>query len=225
MKHYVKNLSEEQVVIDVYGCGGTGSHVLNGLARISKALADLGHPGIHVMAYDPDEVTHDNVGRQAFYEADVGHNKAKVLVDRINLYYMQRWGSKPFKAPTSGSRADIVISCVDTKRSRKAIAKARLKKEAYVIDCGNEKTTGQVIMGQYQGELPSPYEENEELVTGEESEEPGCIDQYYRQDLFINSMVANYALHLVWNLFRKPELEVRGMFMDIGRGITNPIKC
>ena len=225
MKHRIRNLSEEQVIIDAYGCGGTGSHVLNGVARMSKALADLGHPGIHVMAYDPDDVTHANVGRQAFYETDVGYNKAKVLTDRINLYYRQRWAGNSHKAPSSGSRADIVIVCVDTKKSRKVISKARFKKEAYVIDCGNEKTTGQVIMGQYKGGLPFPYEENKALVTGKESKEPGCVDQYYRQDLFINSMVSTYALHLVWNLFRKAELDVRGVFMDIENGITNPVKC
>jgi PRTRC genetic system ThiF family protein len=79
IKHQIKEIS-------VYGCGGTGSHVINGLARISHALRALGKEDIHVTAWDDDQVSHDNVGRQAFYDSDVGSNKAKVLIDRVNLY-------------------------------------------------------------------------------------------------------------------------------------------
>ncbi|SVE21099.1 uncharacterized protein METZ01_LOCUS473953, partial [marine metagenome] len=118
----------------------------------------------------------------------------------------------------------IVVVCVDTKKSRREIAKARLKNEAYVIECGNEKTTGQVILGQYKGELPFPYDDNPELMKGRDDNEPGCVDQYYRQDLFINCMTSVHALHLVWTLLRKAEIEVRGAFFDISKAITNPIK-
>ena len=225
MAHTIKsNLSEHIVKIDVYGCGGTGSHVLNGLVRMAKALSDLGHPGIHVTAYDPDVVSYDNVGRQAFYDADVGQKKSKVLVDRINLYYRQRWQAITATAPGS-TNAKIAIACVDTISSRAKIAKANYKKGAYIIDCGNARASGQVILGQYQGELPFPYEENKDLVEGEEPDEPNCVDQYYRQDLFINSMIAGHALHFVWTLFRRASLDVRGVFTNLERGITNPIKC
>ena len=225
MAHTIKsNLSEHIIKIDVYGCGGTGSHVLNGLARMAKALNDLGHPGIHITAYDPDVVSYDNVGRQAFYDADVGQNKSKVLIQRINLYYRQTWRAITKEAPSS-SKADIAIACVDTISSRSKIAKAKYKSGAYIIDCGNAKASGQVILGQYQGELPFPYEENRDLVEGEEPDEPNCVDQYYRQDLFINSMIAGHALHFVWSLFRRTSLDVRGVFTNLERGITNPIKC
>ena len=225
MAHIIKtNLSENVIPIDVYGCGGTGSHVLNGLARLAKALNDLGHPGIYVTAYDPDTVSYDNVGRQAFYDADVGRNKSKVLTERINLYYSQKWRAITKEAPGS-SNAKICVACVDTISSRAKIAKAKYKKGAYIIDCGNARASGQVLLGQYKGELPFPYEENPALVQGEEPDEPNCVDQYYRQDLFINSMIAGHALHFIWTLFRRTSLDIRGVFTNLEKGITNPIKC
>ena len=109
--------------IAVYGCGGTGSHVLNGLARINHALQQLNKPTIHVTAFDDDLVDHDNVGRQAFFPADVGHNKAKVLCERINLYYHTNWMGIASKAPSSDKK-DLVISCVDSVKSCERIAKS-----------------------------------------------------------------------------------------------------
>ncbi|MBL18536.1 MAG: hypothetical protein CMC82_01730 [Flavobacteriaceae bacterium] len=210
--------------ISVYGCGGTGSHVINGLARINHALKQLDKDGIYVTAYDYDTVSHENVGRQAFYETDVGHNKAKVLIDRVNLYYRTNWKSVHTKAPSS-SKCDMVISCVDTVKSRESIAKAWHKKETYLIDCGNSKTSGQVLIGQFDGKLPNIYNENPDLMYGEEpEEEPGCVDEYFRQDLFVNSVVATHALHFVWRLLRWESLEVRGVFFDLNTGVSNPVK-
>jgi len=222
MSHKIENLSEDKILIDVYGCGGTGSHVINGLARIAKALSELNHPGIHVTAYDPDIVTHANVGRQAFYEADVGEYKSSVLIERVNLYYRQNWRAVKRKAPNY-TKAHICIACVDTKASRKEISEAKYNDNAYIIDCGNSRASGQVILGQSKGDLPFPYDK--ELTEGDEPQEPNCIDQYYRQDLFINSMIANHALHFVWTLFRRTSLDIRGVFLNLESGITNPIKC
>ena len=223
MHNITSNLSESIVNIDVYGCGGTGSHVLNGLARMAKALNDLGHPGIHVTAYDPDTVSYENVGRQAFFDADVGQSKSKVLIERINLYFMQRWRHVKGNAP-SYSRSKICIACVDTKLSRAKISKARYDKGTYLLDCGNARASGQVILGQHKGDLPSPYDDPM-LTEGDEPDEPTCVDQYYRQDLYINTMVAGHAMHLVWQLFRRTSLDIRGVFLNLESGVTNPIKC
>lgn len=215
-----KNISK----IGVYGCGGTGSHVMNGLARINHALKQLDKPEIHVTAYDDDVVSYENVGRQAFYETDIGHNKAKVLCERINLYYHTNWMGIASRAPSSDKK-DLVISCVDSVSSRERIAKSWQSKGTYMIDCGNAKTSGQVLIGQYKGELPNIYTEHDELIYGDEpaEEEPGCVDQYFRQDLFVNSVVSSYALHLVWNLLRWGKLKVQGVFFDLDKGVANPV--
>jgi PRTRC genetic system ThiF family protein len=73
---------EDQVTVDLIGCGGNGSQMLTGLARLDRALRALGHPGLVVTAWDPDTVSEANVGRQLFSPSDVGLNKATVLVHR-----------------------------------------------------------------------------------------------------------------------------------------------
>lgn len=209
--------------INLYGCGGTGSHVLLGLARLNKAITDLGASPFHVNVYDPDTVEERNVGRQAFSHTEVGINKAHALVDRINLHYGLGWYGYDKKAPAS-SDAEIIVSCVDTGQSRKEISDSIIKYNPYMIDCGNSRYQGQVILGQYNGELPNPYKENPELLVSDNDEEqPPCTDPFYAQDLFINQIIATYALHYVWFLFRKDEIDTRGVFVDIEQGVTNPI--
>lgn len=41
------------VTVLVAGAGGTGSQVITNLARMSVALQALGHPGLHLTAFDP----------------------------------------------------------------------------------------------------------------------------------------------------------------------------
>jgi molybdopterin/thiamine biosynthesis adenylyltransferase len=50
----------------VFGCGGTGSHVAAGLARLEKAINELGGKFPKVTICDPDVVEQPNVGRQLF---------------------------------------------------------------------------------------------------------------------------------------------------------------
>ena len=210
--------------IYVYGCGGTGSHVLNGLARINHALQVRQISTIHVTAYDFDSVTHANVGRQAFFPVDVGHNKAKVLIERINMHYRFNWKAMTCKAGSSSS-CDLAISCVDTKSARKSIYNARHAKGTYLIDCGNSRSSGQVLIGQHLGDLPNPYESNKELLEGDEPvDEPGCTDQDLKQDLFINSVIADYALHYVWSMLRWQKINNRGVFLDLDQGVCNPVQ-
>lgn len=209
--------------VDLYGCGGTGSHVLLGLTRAHKAITDLEGEGFHVSAFDPDKVEMRNVGRQAFTSADVGVNKSHALVDRINMYHGYNWTSFACEAP-AWSHADIVISCVDSGRSRKHIAEADMHaSNPYVIDCGNAKYTGQVVIGQHNGELLNPYKDNPELLVEDTDEAPTCGDPYSEQDLFINQIIATHALDLVWTLLHCEYLEKRGVFVDLKKGITNPL--
>ena len=209
--------------INLYGCGGTGSHVLLGLARLNMAIVNLGAKAFHVNVYDPDIVEEGNVGRQAFSTTEVGINKAHALVDRVNLHYGTGWYSYAKKAPGS-SEAEVIISCVDSGESRKEIADSVIRYNPYILDCGNSRYQGQVILGQYNGELPNPYKENPELLVSDKTEDqPPCTDPFYAQDLFINQIIATYALHYVWFLFRKDQIDTRGVFVDIEKGITNPI--
>jgi hypothetical protein len=69
-------LLAERVHVALVGAGGIGSLMLSGLARLDAAIRALGHPGLDVTVYDPDDVSEANLGRQLFAPADVGRNKA-----------------------------------------------------------------------------------------------------------------------------------------------------
>src|ERR1039457_5234490 len=98
MKHTVRQgILTSKCSVVLIGCGGTGSQVLSGLARLHLSLIALGHPGLDVHAYDPDTVSNSNVGRQLFAQSDVGLNKASVLVNRLNMYYGLSWKATPSK--------------------------------------------------------------------------------------------------------------------------------
>ena len=73
------------VTVLVAGAGGTGSQVITSLARMSVALQALGHPGLHLTAFDPDTVTEANIGRQLFSETELGLNKARQPFFRLRV--------------------------------------------------------------------------------------------------------------------------------------------
>ena len=85
-------LLERPVTVWLLGAGGTGSELLDGLARLHAALLALGHPGgLQVTVWDGDLVSTANLGRQRFWPVDVGHPKATVLVQRLNLFAGLAW--------------------------------------------------------------------------------------------------------------------------------------
>ena len=147
MKHPIpKDLIEDEITVAVVGCGGNGSQMLAGLARLDRALHALGHPGLEVSAYDPDIVTDANVGRQLFSPADIGQSKAVVLINRLNLYYGLRWTAHPCRyTRNTCEHHELVIGCVDTLKARKEIIQTRAN---YWLDLGNTDKKGQVILGE-----------------------------------------------------------------------------
>lgn len=210
--------------VHVIGCGGTGSHVINHLVDVHTAVTNQGHSGLSVYAYDGDNVAFSNVGRQAFYLQDVGLPKSKVLIDRINMYYGLSWTSRSQVCKGDDLFADIVISCVDTKASRRIIKNAKMYDNTYIIECGNARSSGQVILGQKKGDLPNPYDEHPMLTKGKEDKGPGCLDPYNKQDLPVNRQVAVYVQQIIWNLLRKYEISHRGVFFDLSKFSSNGLQ-
>src|ERR1019366_7576269 len=74
-------LLERQVRVLVVGCGGTGSAVVAGLPYLHQSLVARGHPGgLHVTVLDGDTISPANRVRQPFAPAEMGQNKAVILV-------------------------------------------------------------------------------------------------------------------------------------------------
>ncbi|GGB64236.1 thiazole biosynthesis adenylyltransferase ThiF [Flavobacterium suaedae] len=238
------------IKVCLIGAGGTGSQVLTGLARMSHSLQQLGHAGFQVSLWDDDVITDANRGRQLFAECEVGLFKATALITRTNRFFGTAWRAveKPFTANTVTGRNAIYISCVDTAAARFGIADVLNDLDLsaygsdtprYWMDFGNSRDTGQVILstiGSIQqpasekfipvGSLPQVTKEFAELLLQGDTENlPSCslAEALEKQDLFINSVLAQMGCSLLWQLFRKGFTEQRGVFVNLGDLRTMPL--
>ena len=213
------------ISVDLIGTGGTGSHTLMGLANISNALKGFGHPGLQVTAWDNDKVESHNVGRQFFSKPDIGQNKAVCLVTRINRMYGFQWKAIPTRyKPDSGS--NIVISCVDSIKSRKEIYLHLSRKQTkatdeqrtyYWIDCGNSKDSGQIIIGTLDKsafKLPHFFDRFPDVKEAPEIHSCSMADSLSRQDLLINQTMALHCCSMIWRMFRTGKIESAGMYVN-----------
>ena len=240
------------VTVFVIGAGGTGSQVATNLARMSIALQALGHPGLHVTVFDPDTVTEANIGRQLFSESELGLNKAVALVTRINRFFGFSWEAKRQCYPSGTSDsvlANIIITCTDTTRSRTGLWRF-LKKHRersyddekspiYWMDFGNAQTTGQVLIGNVKSKIPQPSsteylpipkmnvitEEVPYSTIREKDSGPSCslTEALQKQDLFINSMLAQIGCDVLWRMLREGRTFYRGAYLNLDTLRVNPI--
>lgn len=266
--HYTANYiidPAHPVTINVIGCGGTGSQVLNSLARMHSALKALGHPGLFVKAIDPDKVSTANMGRQLFSPSDVDAHKCTVLIGRINRFFGTDWEGipLPYRTGCEIAPANITISCVDSGRARKEI-KAELMVHAnrkpltrvtnfsyvrsvepyqvpyYWMDFGNMMDRGQVVIGSI-GKINQPKKSefnckewlptidklHPEIFKDSKNDDqgPSCslAEALNRQDLFINTNLANMGLGILWKMFREMHIKYHGLYLNLNSMSVNPI--
>lgn len=250
--HYTDNYlinPTHPVTVNLVGVGGTGSQVLTALARIDHALYSLGHPGLFVRAFDGDIVTESNLGRQLFAKCDTGVNKATVLITRINRFFGLSWeaADKNYE-PRKDSMANIIISCVDNVKSRIAIQKHLVDRDYhsygqnlpyYWLDFGNTQKTGQVILGNIR-KIDQPQVEDIETVADiktiaemfdlskvkDDDSGPSCslAEALQKQDLFINSTLAQIGSALLWKLLSSGSIDYHGAYLNLETMNVNPIK-
>jgi PRTRC genetic system ThiF family protein len=150
-----------------------------------------------------------------------------------------------------GAWATISIGCVDTVQARVEIAGIlkklnksmgnRRDQPLYYMDFGNSRKTGQVILstiGKIEqppsklyrtvDALPMVTDEFGELLNTSEAVDhtPSCslAEALTKQDLFINSALANVGASLLWQLFREGILFNRGFFLNLKDFRTQPLK-
>jgi PRTRC genetic system ThiF family protein len=147
--------------------------------------------------------------------------------------------------------AILTLSCVDHVDARFEIAEVlqtyhgrmpgHRGRPVYWMDFGNSRDTGQVLLStvgsvkqpeskKYNpvGHLPFVTEEFKELLRASEQADhtPSCslAEALTRQDLFINSALANLGASLLWSLFREGMLFNRGFFLNLKDFRTQPLK-
>ncbi len=213
---------KDPVRLILVGVGGTGSLMLTHLVRLDQAIRALGGAGLHVTAFDPDVVSETNLTRQNFAPADIGRHKAVVLVERCNLYAGLCWDAYPRTLQDGDVKsAHVVISCVDSAQSRRAIHAAfRSQPPQYWLDCGNDAATGQVILGQVRqspARLPHVLDRDPTMHTGVDDDRPSCsaAEALTRQHLFINPAVALQAAQLLGELLLNAKTPTCGAFINL----------
>lgn len=238
-----------RITIDLIGMGGTGSQVLTQLGRMNAALIGLGHPGLHVRAWDADIVTSSNMGRQLFSPADLGLNKAVVLITRLNRFFGYDWQAMP-QMYNGKQTSNITISCVDTAKARLMIhskiyfsphidKRTPTEKPYYWLDIGNLQKTGQCVLGTLD-KIPQPKSQHKRKLViptvvekfpqlkkiKEEKQGPSCslAEALEKQDLFINSTLAQFGCNLIWKLLREGMIKYHGCWVNLDAMSVNPMK-
>lgn len=219
-------------MIALVGCGGNGSQMLTGLARLNHALTALGHPGLTVCAFDPDTVSEANMGRQLFGAFDVGSSKAHVLINRLNAFFGLDWQAFFGPYETGRIHCDLMIACVDSAKARYGITRTfHVHRPQYLMDLGNRAADGQVLFGETAldgARLPSPYTILPELVdhTAIEDDTPSCglAEALERQELFVNQAIVTPALSILWEFFRYGRLTWHGAFVNLRTGSMRPLQ-
>jgi PRTRC genetic system ThiF family protein len=247
MKHRIHpEMITRQAKILLVGAGGTGSRILGHLVDLHLSLKAKGHPsGLHVTVIDADRVSPSNIGRQAFYPADVGRSKALTLVNRANMALNGDtvWrGLEAMLVPESDvSGFDLVIGAVDSRRGRLAILRSLENCSSgcrYWLDFGNRIDDGQVILGEVTSRkrktdaddrLPHAGELYPELIdpTYEPKEDiPSCslAEALEKQALFVNPTLAVQGMALLGQLFTTDGIEVQGVFVNLKRMTVLPMK-
>ena len=109
----------------------------------------------------------------------------------------------------------------------------------YWMDFGNSKDTGQFVLSTIEtvqqpasdkfhtvDTLPFVTDEFEELLRQADSDDlPSCslAEALEKQDLFINSALAQAGCSLLWQLFRQGYTLNRGCFLNLGEFRASPL--
>lgn len=243
--HAPLGILDGTVHVRVIGCGGNGSQMLTGLARLNHALRALDRPGLQVCAHDPDTVSPANVGRQMFSPGDVGRNKAVVSIHRLNAFFGIGWTAEPAAFNFTDKTTDILISCVDTRAARREINRALTQASggvgrsmggpAYWLDLGNRAADGQVVLGTPAQNnkaradakrLPTVAELFPQIIKpGREDNTPSCslAEALEKQHLFVNQAVVTPALQILWQLLRFGQIDWHGAFVNLATGNVRPL--
>jgi len=233
-------LLDRRIRVLVVGCGGTGSSIIGGLPYLHQAMLAQGHPyRLHVTVMDGDTVSPFNCVRQPFSRAELGLNKAIVLVNRLNIFWGLDWEAVPESLTENHQlrQMDIVIGCVDTRAARAVIERQTTGQSAthYAIDIGNGQSSGQFVLGEplntvnrrSRTRLRTAAELFPEIIDAalDNDNQPSCsaIEALERQHCFVNSVLAQHALALLARLFRYGEINHHGAFVDVASSRAVPL--
>ena len=154
-----------------------------------------------------------------------------------------------FHAAKDEDIANITITCTDTIKSRLDMWKILkavpdndyrdYKTSLYWLDFGNTQTSGQVLLGTVPEKIKQPKSQQYKTVGSlkvitryvryarvkETDSGPSCslAEALEKQDLFINSTLAQLGCNLLWKMFRHGMIEHHGLYLNLATMKVNPI--
>jgi len=186
-----------------------------------------------------------------FYKAVALVNRINLFFGTNWKAITERYNRETILEEPNLGMAEFTISCVDTVSARFEIAELLTEinkkvsyarnKPLYWMDFGNSKDMGQVVLSTLTAikqpeskkfrvveSLPLVTAEFKELLEHSETSDntPSCslAEALTKQDLFINSALANLGASLLWQLFREGMLFNRGFFLNLKEFKTQPLK-
>ena len=144
---------------------------------------------------------------------------------------------------------NIILTCTDNKASRLEVWRILKGRRhpgytaegtpLYWMDFGNAATTGQVLIGTIKDNIPQPVsdsfvsvprmnvitEEVDYSKVKDKDSGPSCslAEALEKQDLFINSMLAQVGCEILWKMFREGRTLHRGAYLNLETLRVNPI--
>ena len=236
----------DKVSLVLVGCGGTGSWLAPSVVRVARLLMEKFGKTVGVYFVDPDVVEQKNCYRQNFCEAEIGRNKAESMAFRYGL----AWGIEisanampieRFHRMGDHNELVIYIGCVDNAAARREIGR-RTKDGArnWWLDCGNERSCGQVLLGGGGNKnknpfelagfctwLPMPSEQHADLFENAMDSAPNeagmsCAELVMQdsQGLAINQRIAAEATDYLVRMLLTRDLLKMATYIDLASGAT-----
>ena len=145
--------------------------------------------------------------------------------------------------------SNITITCTDNIKSRLDMWKILkavpdndyrdYKTPLYWLDFGNTQTSGQVVLGTVPEKIKQPKSQQYKTVGSlkvitryvryarvrETDSGPSCslAEALEKQDLFINSTLAQLGCNLLWKMFRHGMIEHQGLYLNLATMKVNPV--
>jgi PRTRC genetic system ThiF family protein len=234
-------LPDGPITIALVGCGGTGSHIAQSLARLAAHVRDTGG-ALDLLFIDGDRVEAKNVGRQLFCQAEVGQNKAQTLAARFGGAFGLKITALPFMA-TKELLSDvgpnvqgfgILVGAVDSWHGRQALHDALALRPGWRVwlDCGNHEHAGQVCLGSHVNAkdlrnafalgglcqaLPAPSLQYPELLTPPVVQPVDCAAAMLdnAQSLMVNQAIASVAGQYLYQLVMQRRVTTMQTTIDL----------
>ncbi len=148
----------------VLGVGGTGSDLVAKLCRyLSLYRSPDSSALLHDITFcDADVVEEKNLGRQNFFPADLGKNKAEIMALKCSTLFNMVVRAVPNYIEDGDTLGDIIcisprtpfiIGCVDNNATRSMLHEyfTSSGRRMFYLDAGNEEFAGQVALGYKSG--------------------------------------------------------------------------